>query len=127
MHTAPLSLRDRSPPVYSPLPAALKDADHRRPTAPVAWVAVLVAIVVAELAVWFWVLLPWNAHATRHWNHSVGSRVAVLLLAGSVVLAVLAVLVFSPLSTSFFMLLDHNSLKDPDDYGVYRRRGLFRP
>jgi len=96
-------------------------------TAIAGWAAALVAIVVVELALWSIVLLPWLGRATRHWNHAVVVHLAGLLVVGSIVLTVLAVLVFSPLSTGFFAMLDHNSLKDPDDYGVSRRRGLFGP
>lgn len=88
-------------------------------------VALLVGVVVAELVVWVVLLQPWYVHSTRHWNRTARGDLGGFLVVGCLALSVLAVLVFSPLSTSFFASLDRNSLKDPDDCGVYRRRGPF--
>jgi len=96
------------------------------PAAPGKWVAILGGVVVAELAVWIMLLLPWYAHATRHWNHTAAKDVADILVFGSLGITALAILVYSPLSDSFFASLDRNSLKDPDDYGVHRYRGYRR-
>ena len=63
-------------------------------------VAALAAIVIAELALWSMVLLPWFGRATRHWNHTPRAELAKVLLIGSVVVTVLAVLVFSPLPST---------------------------